>query len=199
LTPCDNGCDNGQGDSGGAERGMSEWWTWDQAVQYVLAHLPCENRENAAGHLAGCVMGDTFPVRWWTHSSNSMIEIAGLGREWVMDRDLGRDPCDRYGVGGEIVLEGAAVRRMCSPLQETAAPVARNGRPPREVVPRLLVLAGMWMDEHGVPVAGNGEQARLEGFLADQAEGQIKSESRIREIAVQAIGIAAAYRKAATR
>ena len=38
-----------------------------------------------------------------------------------------------------------------------------------------------------------GAQAELERFLASQAEGQIKSESRIREIAVLAIRSGAAY------
>jgi hypothetical protein len=124
-----------------AERLSERWWTWAQAVHFVLANFPCENLQNADGHLRCHIAGDTFPVRWWTYSDNVVVPVAGLGRDWVMDRDLGRDPCDRYGVGGELVLEGAAVRRFCGqrvPGARSTAPSRRPRQVKRESAAQIL-------------------------------------------------------------
>jgi hypothetical protein len=68
-----------------------------------------------------------------------------------MDRDLGRDPCDRYGVGGEIVLEEAAVRRFCARRVPGAQSTTAKKRRPRQVKRESAaqVLARLYPD--GIP------------------------------------------------
>ena len=120
------------------------------------------------------------------------------GASWIdyeHDERLGA-PRPLASIRHSIRFDAAPLIQLCA-RQSPPAPQNGGGRPPRTIVSRLLVLAGMWIDEHGIPVAGSGEQAALERFLGEQAGDQIRAESRIREIAVQAIGIADAYRRGA--
>ena len=94
-------------------------------------------------------------------------------------------------------MKASTLIQLCNAQPSDEELKKDSGRRSREIVARLFVMAGMWLEEYGVPVAGSGGQADLERFLAAEADGQLKSESRIREIAVQAIGIARARKKAA--
>jgi hypothetical protein len=146
------------------------WWTWEQAVTYVLAHRPCENRQIADGLLACYVMGDTFPVRWWRHGDNARIRVEGLGREWVRDRDVGEHLGEdrlwgrllrEYGSAGEIVLEAAAVRRLCEPAQGPDGRVDEHTRRTGPDGLRLLIeMAARAILPNGRPAGMSKKEAR---------------------------------------
>jgi hypothetical protein len=146
------------------------WWTWEQAVTYVLAHYPCENRRIADGLLTSFVCGDTFPARWWRHVDNTMLRIEGLGRDWVIDRDFGRDPFDRFG-NGEIVLEAAAVRRLCEPTQvDDERPDGSARKPGPEGLRHLLKMAAEAVLPHGERPAGMSKKVargRMSDYIAE--------------------------------
>jgi hypothetical protein len=104
------------------------WWTWKQAVQYVLANHPCEDLRIADGLLRCFVMGDTFPVRWRLHTHHgTMVPISG--RDWVRHLDIGpylgedleQHLFQTHG-NGEVVLGAAAVQRLCVRNREAGKP-----------------------------------------------------------------------------
>jgi hypothetical protein len=183
--------------SGGGLFMAEEWWTLVQAYHYLIANYPCEDGVAARHIIERMIEEGSLAARYrrpdgttlaierqeWRREPHS-LEWAGWQRE--ADRELQAEG----GRAGHIEVGAAPLRRLCTPQRDA------EGRTPREIVSRLLVLAGMWIEEYGVPKAGSGEQAALERFLTGQAGGQINAPSRIREIAVQAIGIARAYRKA---
>ncbi|HEY1246636.1 MAG TPA: hypothetical protein VGF29_17565 [Hyphomicrobiaceae bacterium] len=182
-----------------------KWWSVRAVMRYVaLNYHPCDSNADAYRLIDRKVEDGTFRVQlrlgkgdpreiksteWLRPHRRRSEDLLGAlnALEWQGWNAL----TDEERLTAEFEIETTAVENLCAP-----APRRGDGRPPREIVSKLLVLAGMWLDEHGVPVPGSGEQAALERFLADEAGNQIKSESRIREIAVQAIGLAAAYRKA---
>jgi hypothetical protein len=168
------------------------WWTLVQATEWVRAHRPC-NSMDAYNLVRSRAQDGGVPARYRACDDGHTVPIEPS--EWRDGEWIGWARQEELGFGaGLLEVDASAVQRLFTP-QPT--PVSKGGgRPPREIVSRLLVLAGMWIDEHGIPVAGSGEQAALERFLAKQAGDQIKAESRIREIAVQAIGFAIAHRKA---
>src|SRR5262245_35759235 len=122
-----------------------EWWTWEQAVQWVLAHHPCENRRIAEGLLSCYAPG--ISMRWRLHCHATMVPISG--RDWMKDCEIGQGRFaqqlfETHG-NGEVVLEAAAVERLCGrhgdarkpgpegsgPLiAEAARAVLPNGRKP---------------------------------------------------------------------
>jgi hypothetical protein len=125
------------------------WWTWEQAVTYVFAHHedPCESRRIASERLE--YFATAIPMRWRLYHTGGMVSVDV--REWMMrDRDLGTDDLvlwERYGGNGEIVLDAAAVRRLCSPQS-----IPRMTKVPRSRVKRGAaerVLARLYPD--GIP------------------------------------------------
>jgi hypothetical protein len=171
------------------------WWTIAQAAEWVRAHRPC-GAPDAYNLVMARVHDGGVPARYRAYRDGHVVRTEPI--EWRDGEWVGWERQEAMGFGaGSYEVEADAVQRLCAPQRTTAAaPNGAGGRPPRAIVTRLLVLAGIWIDEHGVPVAGSGEQAALERFLAGHAGDQIRAESRIREIAVQAIGIADAHRKA---
>ena len=192
--------------------GMAEaWWKEGQAYVYVAAHFPCESPLDARLMIERMLEEGTLSARYrrpdgtivaikrqeWLRRPPPHIEAT----DWVGELDWSgyNQEVERehaLGTCGSIEVEALTLERLCASQRAEEIAPKSSGKPPREIVARLLVLAGMRIEELGVPAAGSGGQAELERFLTGQAGGQIKSESRIREIAVQAIGIAAAYRKA---
>jgi hypothetical protein len=70
--------------------------------------------------------------------------------------------------------------------ERSTKPKGGGGRTPNEVVFRLAVLAGVWLEQNdGAPE--RGDQSRLVEHLAGIADGHIQSNSRLKEIARDAI------------
>ena len=194
-----------------------EWWTAGEGLQYLMTNYPCEDYVAASRVLERMLEAGALQARRRT-ADGKMVSIAHselrpseppLVAEHLLDAILGDiqkypgattfiewDADVELSKWDLIEIEAAPLKEVCTPQPIATVPTPRDGRPPRPIVQRLLVLAGMWINENGVPEAGTGEQAALERFLVDQAAGQIKAELRIREIAKEAIGIVAAHRKA---
>jgi hypothetical protein len=156
------------------------WWTWQQAVQFVLAHRPCEDQRIAGELLAWYVCGDTFPICWRTYRDNTMVPISG--RDWVMDCDIGQgrfaqDLFQTHG-NGEVVLEAAAVRRLCAPQP---GPKGNGGRPPK---PAWDVFYGWVIHLAERPDGLPDDPAELKRIMLQWCEDNIPdqlSETSIRE------------------
>jgi hypothetical protein len=170
------------------DRGLGNPALWARAEELLL------RRSELTGIPTG-ILGDDEDDEWVMDEVRRIaFRVLGKGLPPVDHARFDwsdRDPATRADLK-------ALAKTIADSKEAERAPAGNStgGRPSREIVPRLLVLAGMWIEEHGVPVAGSGLQADLERFLTVQAGGQIKAESRIREIAVQAIGFAAAHRRA---
>ena len=125
------------------------WWTEGQAYQYLIANRPCENSIDARRIIEGALEDGTLSARYrrsddtivpikreeWARGRRHDLEWSGHAREAERDAELG---CWH----GDIEFQAAPLQRLCTSQDAPTLKVA--GRPPREIVPRLYVLAGMY-------------------------------------------------------
>jgi hypothetical protein len=154
------------------------WWTWKQAVQYVLANYPCEDRR-IADELLRCY-APGIPMRWWTYHDGTMATVDG--REWMIDRDIGQGRLaqhlfETHG-NGEVMVDAAAVQRLCARQPEARGP---GGRPPK---PAWDLFYGWIIHLAERPDGLPDDPAELRRMMLDWCEENIPdqlSETSIRE------------------
>jgi hypothetical protein len=192
------------------------YWRDERAYSFVCANYPLEDRLQARlliermleeGRLSSQYRrpdGSTIAIKreeWVRRAQPPGFETDGVGElDWSgyqaeVEREEAQTTSGHIGYG-YFEVEASTLRQLCAAGGMGDLAQTERGRPPRAIVSRLLVLAGKWLTEEGLPAAGDGKQAALERFLRDEAGDQLTSESRIREIAKEAIGIIGAHLKA---
>jgi hypothetical protein len=155
-------------------------WTWKQAVQYVLAHRPCEDERIADALLRW--YAPSIPMWWRLHAHHStMVPIDG--REWMIDCDIGQGRFAQHLFqthgNGEVVLEAATVERLlCARQPEPKGP---GGRPPK---PAWDLFYGWIIHLAERPDGLPDDPAELKRIMLDWCEENIPdqlSETSIRE------------------